>query len=485
MKMMDYDFDPIFPAVLKFLIGVIVFVIATNLAHKRKEKAYSSKLPPIPNIGIWETYKLMSPRDFLWHCMKFWKDFQYCSTIRFNLLLPPWVPMLVTVNECDLARRILVDPATTKPHYILKSLDYITGGVSIFSSNGETWHSRRIGMTSAFSGQHIKRMHTVALDEIDKWIGAKLLNPIKENEEPMFDVGKEMIGVTLGALAKTAFEYEMSDDEKEMFPRELGLGFDEFTGHASNPARKFLGFFSAERKRAFIGTKRIMDFALKIIRDYQKIENPIEGTIMHCIMKNNCYKNDRERATDVISILFAGHDTTAFSIAWTLKALAKNPIEQANLRKSLENIEKSKWSQTSSLRNAVKEAVRMHPVTALVSARILGQDFTSPEGDILPKGSFVYINNLSIMRNPHVFHNPDKYDPSRWNEPSESMKRSYLPFSLGKRNCVGQNLAQIELHSMVAKIISMFELELVEEGTEENILTLRPVNTILRARAIL
>ena len=99
-----------------------------------------------------------------------------------------------------------------------------------------------------------------------------------------------------------------------------------------NPLRKPFGFFIKERRRAHVAADRLELLAFKIMNRYKKCNNPSKDTsIIDHIMKNDAYQNDNERAADVTTLLIAGHDTTAYTIAWIVKEVAKNPKEQEKL----------------------------------------------------------------------------------------------------------------------------------------------------------
>jgi cytochrome P450 len=130
--------------------------------------------------------------------------------------------------------------------------------------------------------------------------------------------------------------------------------------------------------------------------------------------------------------------------------------------------------------------MRLHPVATAGSFRVIGEDMETQDGDhhyLLPKGSIIFLPLLIlIMRNPRVFDNPDQFQPARWETSTQEMKDSLLPFSLGKKNCVGQALAMVEVHSVVARICSAFDLSVSEEGSiTEFFLTMKPVGAKLLA----
>jgi cytochrome P450 len=79
-----------------------------------------------------------------------------------------------------------------------------------------------------------------------------------------------------------------------------------------------------------------------------------------------------------------------------------------------------------------------------------------------------------LMRNHNIFQNPDSFNPSRWERPTDQMLRAYLPFAAGKRNCQGQALATMELNSVVARVVRAYKLEVVEEGAPYYMIALSP-----------
>ena len=438
--------------------------------------------PPMAKAGILETIKQLSGTNLPNFLLDTARDLQ-SEIFRLNLHYVFFCPMVVTVSDPKVSREILLDPLTTKPNQIYKPLDDMVGGKkNIFTSNGKDWHSRRKGMAIAFSSKHITRMNKVASKKVDEWINTRLSKFIDNNES--FDVGHEMIDITLSAISETAFEYQISEKEKEDFIHNLEVSLKEFFFKtAVNPLRKPFGLFFSERRCAHLAAENLHSFCLKIINEYRQLENPIKDTIIDRIMKNSTYKDDSERAADIFVLLVAGHDTTGFSIAFTLKELAKNPKEQQNLRDSLDSLQKKNWNESIVLRKVIKEGMRLHPV-ADGATRTLGRDFTTDEGFLLPKGSIAILTHTSKFRNNDIFDDADSFIPGRWDYPTERMNEAFHPFSLGKRNCSGQALANAEIHSIIAQICSEFELELTNEGEKAYFLTNKPVNTMLKAKKI-
>jgi cytochrome P450 len=130
--------------------------------------------------------------------------------------------------------------------------------------------------------------------------------------------------------------------------------------------------------------------------------------------------------------------------------------------------------------------MRLNPVASAGSIRKIGRNITTRDGFTIPKGSTCFLPFMLLFRNPEVFPEPDSFIPSRWENATREQLEAFQPFSLGKQNCVGQSLARAETTSIIARIISEFELSVDESSSisSEFFLTLKPVNAILRARKI-
>ena len=236
-----------------------------------------------------------------------------------------------------------------------------------------------------------------------------------------------------------------------------------------------------ERKRALQAASRLRELVLKMMDDYTKDKaSSTPGSIIQLVMDSDAFSPD-DKMAQLLELLIAGHDTTSFSIAWILLSLARHPIEQTKLRESLASLSPNEYSTSRQLKAVVKEGMRLHPVAAAGSIREAGRDFITSRNEIIPKGSICFLPFILQFRNKDIFVEPDKFIPDRWETPSKEMVDALNPFSLGKQNCLGQSLAQAETFSIVARIITKFELSVETEGTVDFFLTLKPVGAILKA----
>ena len=134
-----------------------------------------------------------------------------------------------------------------------------------------------------------------------------------------------------------------------------------------------------ETRKAKRAAKQVLDFAVNsIIKNYKENTKASKDTVIGRIMNNPCYKDDYERARDLIVFLIAGHDTTGLTIAWTLIELARNPSEIVALRKELKACKsQEEWRSCQGVRNLIKEGMRKHSVGPVHGVRDCNKDFYS------------------------------------------------------------------------------------------------------------
>jgi len=494
-------YDLLMPLASLFL-GAVVFVylcLALFLMLVNTDHTVLSLLkmnggrsrPPVAPFGMFECIHNMTSDQQPWFPLRARK------ALNVDTFVLPLPRRPVMTGDYALAREILTDPLSIKPR-VYQEFEPLGVG-NIFTRNGTFWHVRRKGAAPAFSLKHVKRMNQVALERTEKWIRDVLIPCTKEGKS--FDVSKEMISITLEAICWTAFEYEISEDEKVDFINNLELLLKEFlTKSINNPMRKYLGSWIPDRRKALEAARANMIFTKKIIAQYRSNPNPLKGTIIDYLANNPCY-SDEELAADVLLFLTAGHDTTAYTIAFTLLQLAKHPHEQKKVRDELLAMEAAakiktdsrsssysplpadQWRRSAALQMAIKESMRLYPVSASGSSRVCGRDFVTKEGWTIPKGTSVVSHIMMTHRNQTVFgKNADEYVPSRWENPTQAQKDSFLLFSAGKQNCVGQSLAQAQLHCIVPRILKEVELELDDPGTITWFLTLKPIGAMLKPK---
>lgn len=143
----------------------------------------------------------------------------------------------------------------------------------------------------------------------------------------------------------------------------------------------------------------------------------------------------------------------------------------------------SDLNELNYLELVVKESLRLYP-----SVPFFGRNITEEialGNVVFPEGTTVKCSPYLLGRNPNVYPDPLKFDPSRFDVETNNEKNnpySFIPFSAGPRNCIGQRFAMLELKSIVSKVIRSYEISIKKENQELEMssqIILRPLNGVV------
>src|SRR3954469_834120 len=169
----------------------------------------------------------------------------------------------------------------------------------------------------------------------------------------------------------------------------------------------------------------------------------------------------------VLTLLFAGHDTTTATITFMLYELARNPHELGPLRDELDSVLNGRLPTAEDLaRNlprlemAVDETLRMYP-PAWIGPRRSIEPFEF-DGKRVPGGVHVNYCSWASHRIPEVFPDPDAFVPGRFapEEKAKLPKGAYVPFGGGSRTCIGMRFGQMEVKAIAAMLLQRFDFGL-------------------------
>ena len=159
--------------------------------------------------------------------------------------------------------------------------------------------------------------------------------------------------------------------------------------------------------------------------------------------------NDRQVRDEVMTILLAGHETTAGALAWTLHLLGQNPNAEARLHAELDAVlpggrlpDFADLPRLVYTRQVFTETMRLYP-----PAWLLARQATEPvnvAGWDLPRGAMCLLSPYATHRDPAWFPEPERFLPERWEPASERPRHAYFPFGGGPRSCAGEAFAWME-----------------------------------------
>jgi len=465
------------------LLSFCAFSYVSKIKRRRRHKMLygNNAYPPYARTGMINTIKtLMTSSQLPWFFKQCADDL---NSSVFRLRLPfSKAPMVVAVGDIDTLKEILQDPGTIKSEPLFTSITSIAGGgPNILTSEGPQWKKSRKAVSPAFTKKHLDRMHHICREKTEDWISNKLKRFIDKDKD--FDIGKEMVLLTLSILCKAAFDYEIEPKETEAIGSELGIVSREYAFDELNrPLRARFGILLSSARRAKVARTRLQHFAKNILNAYRKkksLENSTavttEETIISCIANSKKYEDDSRRIADIIMFLFSGVENTAYSLAWTLLELANHPKVASDLRSALNGNDDMRAQEM--LKDVLREGMRLRPPVSGIGIRTVGRDFYMDKKSIvIPKGSQIFVPSLVVTR--FGVEDSEAFRPSRWREHPD---KSFLLFSTGRRNCIGQSLALAEITWVLSRLCAKYEFEVISEGTAEYSGTMKCVKTRLKA----
>jgi cytochrome P450 len=189
--------------------------------------------------------------------------------------------------------------------------------------------------------------------------------------------------------------------------------------------------------------------------------------------------SDREIRDELLTMFFAGHETSAAALTWALYLLAQHPDVADAVRAEIAALGGARVSLADLARlpllsAVVAETLRLYP-PSWVFDRSPRQDITVA-GYRIPRGANILLSPWVVHRDPRVWDEPDEFRPHRFADGATPARHAYLPFGDGPRMCVGNRFAEAEIRIVLATLLPRVDLSLVEQETvrPEGDASLRP-----------
>jgi cytochrome P450 len=205
------------------------------------------------------------------------------------------------------------------------------------------------------------------------------------------------------------------------------------------------------------------------IADKRRQQNRIAGDFLGMMMEardraSGQGMSDAQLTKEIMTLIVAGHETTASTLNWTWYLLSQNPRVQLKLSAELNNRPQEEIRSLKDLehfaysRMVIEEALRLYPPGWLMTRRATRDDHIGEY--FVPAGTEIYISPYYIQRHPHLWAAPDVFNPDRF-DPAAARGTdplALLPFSIGPRNCIGEHLARMEMEIHLVTIARRLRL---------------------------
>jgi cytochrome P450 len=184
--------------------------------------------------------------------------------------------------------------------------------------------------------------------------------------------------------------------------------------------------------------------------------------------------SDRELRDELVTLLVAGHETTATGLAWSFELLLRNPAVLERLRAALAG------NDQTYLGAVVKESLRLRPVVPGVGRVVRGEPFEL-DGYLIPPGIEINPSIAAIHRRADCYPDPAEFRPERFLGPGAPDTYTWLPFGGGTRRCIGASFATFEMQVVIRRVLERTRLRALGRRPEKR---LRKGVTIVPKRGV-
>jgi cytochrome P450 len=363
-------------------------------------------------------------------------------------------------------------------------------GEGLLTAEGEVWHRQRKLVQPAFhhenNVEYAKVMVECAGHRVDGW---------RDGESR--DIHAEMTQLTLEIVTRALFGASVLDRAADV-ARALQLMMEEFTWHAnlSFILPDFLPLPISFRLRQGIRLLDKVFYSIVHERRWKPLNsNDLLSTPLNMRHMDGRPISDRELRDEMITLLLAGHETTAGALSRTWYLMALNPEAATRLHNELSEALGGREPAVADIQrlryaNAViKESMRLYPPAWGIGRKALG-DFEIDDYR-LPAGTNVFMMQWITQLDPRFFPEPERFKPERWEDESAQAgnlpRFDYFPFGGGPRKCIGASFAAMEAVLLLATIAKRFRRKLAPDARVQMLpsLTLRPrygIRMFLRKR---
>jgi cytochrome P450 len=360
---------------------------------------------------------------------------------------------------------LISDPAAVKALYTERrnglppgrsfQLEPVLGARSVLLLEGEEHIARRRLMLPPFHGERMRSYEGIVEDivtaEIDSW-------PIGRE----FPIHERMQAITLEVILRAVFgvaEGPRLDALRGMLGNLLvETGSPTMILRALVARRRGRDPLASVRTRLDQVDQALMaEIAEHRRRPDLEQRDDILSMLMTATFEDGTAMDDRELRDQLMTLLLAGHETTATALAWTFDLLLRHPVELGHLRGSLEN------GEDAYLKATISESLRLRPVVPLAGRR-LAADLVTDDLE-LPAGTDVTAAIWLTHTDPKLYPDPFAFRPERFLEAAPDTY-AWIPFGGGVRRCLGAAFAEFEMRIALREVLLRCELHKVDPRPE-------------------
>lgn len=412
-------------------------------------------IPPGPR-GYWVLGNLPDfAGDLLGFLTRCARD--YGDIVRLRLGTSP----AVLLNRPNQIEQVLVTRQAefVKYRFFWRHVTRVFGN-GLLTSAGSLWQRQHALMAPAF------RQERLALS-VDKMVccANRLFDRWQDGEER--DIRADMTRLTLEIAAKVLFDVEL-DRAVAGISRAVDRGMEEISKRFKR------GIFIPDwiptpGNHRYLATVRDLDAAVaNILAERQAPcwnQTDLLSTLLHSRDAGGHPMDARLLRDELVTLLLAGHETTALALTWTLYLLSSHPEIAARMEEEIDAVlEPERLPGAADLGRlrylgwVITEAMRLYPPVYIVGREAVRE--VEIGGYRLSRGTICLMSQWVVHRDPRFFPEPETFRPERWGDALDRQQPrfAYFPFGGGPRICIGQPLAMMEAKLVLAMVCQRFRL---------------------------
>ena len=335
-------------------------------------------------------------------------------------------------------------------------------GNGLVPNDGESWKRQHKLIMPAFHKLRVDAyapiMAEYTRDMVRSW---------KHGEQR--DFRKEVVDLALRVVAKTLFDTDVAGHSQTINDAMIDIS-EALIDHAQTPIPT-PRWWPSKRNRRMVRALDAMDDVIARLVAARREEKKDRGDLMsHIVFATDEQggMSEQQMRDELMTLIFAGHETTAHTLTWAWYLLAKN---RDKLRKAQQEIDEKIGARPIGvddlhdlpyLEMCLKESLRRLPAV-WIFAREAQTDLRIAD-HLIPKGAILAISPLAIGRNEKYYDNPLEFRPERWTRDFERQlpRGAYVPFAAGPRVCLGKQFAMMEMRIVLGTLIQNVDINILE-----------------------
>nr|APW83734.1 cytochrome P450 carotenoid hydroxylase 97B [Dunaliella salina]APW83738.1 cytochrome P450 carotenoid hydroxylase 97B [Dunaliella salina] len=440
----------------------------------------------------------------------------------------------IVVSDPVVVRHILKENTFNYDKGVLAEILEPIMGKGLIPADLDTWKVRRRAVVPAFHKQYYEVMAKMfgdctmrSVQKLDEAIAAGQRDAVVDMESEFLNLGLEIIGLGV-------FNYDFGAINKESPVIKAVYGVLKEAEHRSTfyipywniPITKYI----VPRQVQFHADLRVINDCLDSLiqnaqetrqeddsealqnRDYSKVKDP--SLLRFLVDMRGEDATNKQLRDDLMTMLIAGHETTAAVLTWALFCLTQKPAAMAKVVEEVDRVVGDRMPNLDDIRAmsytraTLGESLRLYPQPPLLIRRALSEDKLppglngDPNGYPIGKGADIFISVWNLHHSPHLWKDPEEFRPERFTESFENpgfngawagyrpeaspgalypnevtSDFGFIPFGGGARKCIGDQFALFEATVALAMLVRRFDFQLAVKPSQVGMATGATIHT--------